>query len=203
MTATTTTTGTYSFHPLTPERWPDLEALFGPRGAVGGCWCMTMRIPRSQYERDKGEGNRRAFRAIVESGPPPGVLAYAGGDPVGWCAIGPRRNFSVLGRSRVLAPLDDLPVWSVTCFFIRKDHRRRGLSVALLREAVVFAARHGATIVEGYPVEPRKPEVPPVFAHTGLASAFRNAGFVEVDRRSETRPIMRLLIPPGEEPATP
>jgi GNAT superfamily N-acetyltransferase len=162
-----------------------------------------MRISRLQYERDKGEGNRRAFRAIVESGPPPGVLAYAGGDPVGWCAIGPRRDFSVLGRSRVLAPLDDLPVWSVTCFFIRKDHRRRGLSVALLREAVVFAARHGATIVEGYPVEPRKPEVPPVFAHTGLASAFRDAGFVEVARRSQTRPIMRLLIPPGEMPSTP
>jgi GNAT superfamily N-acetyltransferase len=203
MSATTTTTGTYGFHPLAPGRWPDLEALFGPRGAVGGCWCMTMRIPRSQYARDKGEGNRRAFRAIVESGPPPGVLAYAGGDPVGWCAVGPRRDFSVLGRSRVLAPVDDAPVWSVTCFFIRKDHRRRGLSILLLREAVAFAAHHGAAIVEGYPVEPRKPEVPPVFAHTGLAAAFRAAGFVEVARRSETRPIMRLTIQPDEKGATP
>ncbi len=187
-----TVTGTYTFHPLTPDRWPDLETLFGPRGAVGGCWCMTMRLTRSAYEREKGEGNRQAFRTIVETGPPPGVLAYEGARPVGWCAIGPREDFPVLGRSRVLAPVDDLPVWSVTCFFIVKYHRRKGLSVLLLREAVAFAANQGATIVEGYPVEPRKPEMPPVFAHTGLASAFRSAGFIEVARRSETRPIMRL-----------
>jgi GNAT superfamily N-acetyltransferase len=139
----------YSFHALTLDRWPDLESLFGPRGAVGGCWCMALRIPRSQYERQKGEGNRWAFRAIVEDGPPPGVLAYADGEPVGWCAIGPRESFSVLGRSRVLAPVDDAPVWSIACFFIRKDHRRRGLSVSLLREAVALAASHGATIIEG------------------------------------------------------
>ena len=185
---------TYTFHPLTPDRWPDLVALFGPRGAVGGCWCMTMRLTRLEYERNKGEGNRRAFHQIVDAGPPPGILAYAGGAPVGWCGVGPREDFSVLSRSRVLKRVDDRPVWSVICFFIKKEHRRRGLSVALLREAVKFAESQGATLVEGYPIEPRKPEVPPVFAHTGIAKAFLDAGFFEVARRSETRPIMRMLI---------
>lgn len=185
----------YSFHPLTPDRWADLEVLFGPRGAVGGCWCMTMRIPRSTYEREKGDGNRRSFREIVHASPAPGVLAYADDGPVGWCAVGPREDFTVLSRSRILAPVDDTPVWSVTCFFIAREHRRRGLSVQLLRRAVSLAASQGATTVEGYPVDPRKPEVPTVFAHTGFVSTFRAAGFTEVARRSETRPIMRLTIP--------
>jgi len=183
----------YMFHSLTPDRWPDLERLFGPRGAVGGCWCMTMRLTRSEYERQKGEGNREAFRGIVEAGPP-GVLAYAGDEPVGWCAVGPRTDYGLLARSRVLAPVDDAPVWSVTCFFIAKDCRRQGLSLQLLNAAVEFAASRGATVVEGYPVDPRQDNYPPAFAHTGLASTFLAAGFSEVARRSGTRPIMRLTI---------
>lgn len=188
----------YTFHPLTPDRWADLETLFGPRGAVGGCWCMTMRLPRSAYEQQKGDGNRAAFRAIVEAGPPPGILAYAGDQPVGWCAVGPRQDFSVLSRSRVLAPIDGEPVWSVICFFIAKEHRRQGLSTLMLAAAVDFAASRGATIIEGYPVDPATDNYPAAFAHTGLASAFLEAGFCEVARRSDTRPIMRI-VPAGRD----
>lgn len=184
----------YTFQPLTPERWDDLATLFGPRGAVGGCWCMTMRLTRSEFQEQKGEGNREAFRAIVEAGPPPGVLAYDDDVPAGWCAVGPRADYSSLSRSRVLAPVDDNPVWSITCFFIAKEYRHRGLSVQLLRAAVDFAAAQGATIIEGYPIEPNRPNYPPAFAHTGIASIFLAADFVEVARRSETRPIMRLTV---------
>jgi len=123
---------------------------------------------------------------------PPGIIAYAGGEPVGWCAAAPRDSYPVLDRSRVLKRIDDEPVWSVVCFFIAKHFRRRGLTVELLRAAVRHAARRGARIVEGYPVEPRKGAMPDAFAYTGLAAAFRRAGFTEAARRSETRPIMRI-----------
>jgi len=181
-------------YPLTPARWHDLESLFGERGACGGCWCMFWRLTRSEYERKKGAGNRRAFKRIVESGPPPGLLAYTGGKPAGWCAIGPREDYPTLERSRVLARIDDEPAWSVTCFFVAKPFRRQGITVRLLEAAADFARKHGARIVEGYPVEPKRGRMPDVFAYTGLPSAYRKAGFVEVLRRSETRPIMRYAV---------
>ncbi|MDX1660441.1 MAG: GNAT family N-acetyltransferase [Gemmatimonadota bacterium] len=182
-------------HPATPDRWPDLVELFGPRGACGGCWCMEYRRPRAEFDANKGEGNRRALKRRVSSGPsPPGLLAYDEGEPVGWCAVAPREEFRRLETSRILAPVDERPVWSIVCFFVRKDRRHQGISRRLVDGAVDLVARHGGEIVEAYPVEPRKPEMPPVFAFTGLASAFRDAGFEEVERRSETRPIMRRRI---------
>ena len=184
-------------HPLTPDRWPDLETLFGERGATGGCWCMYWRLKRSEFEAGKGEGNRQAFKQVVESGQPPGLLAYAERQPVGWCALGPRADYSTLGRSRVLKPVDDQPVWSVVCFFIAKPLRRKGVTEALLRAAVEYAGERGVKIVEGYPYEPKTDRMPDVFAYTGLASTFRKVGFVEVLRRSETRPIMRYIIDEG------
>ncbi len=182
------------FHLLTPERWQDLEALFGERGACGGCWCMWWRVKRSQFEKQKGEENRRAFKEIVDSGEIPGLLAYAEGQPIGWCSVAPREDFPVLDRSRTLKRVDDQPVWSVVCFFVAKPFRRKGVTAELLRAAVEYARERGAKIVEGYPIEPKKPDMPAPFAWTGLASTFRRAGFVEVLRRSETRPIMRYFI---------
>ena len=183
----------FVFHPLTSDRWRDFETLFGPKGC-GGCWCMWWRLTRSEFERQKGEDNRQAMKALVESGEVPGILAYAEGEPVGWCSVAPREAFGALQRSRILKPVDEQPVWSVVCFFIAKAHRRKGLTVELLKAAVDYAAAHGAKVVEGYPVEPKKADAPDAFMYTGIASAFRRAGFVEVARRSETRPIMRRVI---------
>jgi GNAT superfamily N-acetyltransferase len=179
-----------SFHPLTPERWPDLERLFGARGACAGCWCMWWRLGRAEWNRGQGEGNRKAFRKIVRAGAEPGVLAYADGEPIGWCAIAPREQYPRLGSSRILQPVDEQPVWSVTCFFIARGFRRQGLSTELLKAAVAFARARGAKIVEGYPHETKKTTAD-AFVYAGLFSAFRKAGFKEVARRSETRPIMR------------
>ena len=182
------------FLPLTAGRWRDFEKLFGERGACAGCWCMWWRLPRAQWTRQKGDGNKMAIRKIVKAGEIPGLLAYADGQPVGWCAIAPRQIYPRLATSRVLKPVDDQPVWSVTCFFVARPFRLRGVTVALLKAAVEFAWKKGAKIIEGYPTEPKK-EQPDVFVYTGLASAFRKAGFVEVARRSETRPIMRHISP--------
>lgn len=187
------TEGALKIHPLTPDRWDDFEKLFGKNGACAGCWCMWWRLPRSQWQEQKGQGNRRAFRQVVKSGKTPGVLAYVEGEPAGWCAVAPRKDYAGLARSRVLQPVDEQPVWSVTCFFVARGFRRSGMSVHLLEGAAEFARENGARILEGYPVEPRK-EQPDAFVYTGLASAFRKAGFVEVARRSHSRPIFRLEL---------
>lgn len=180
------------FRPVTPSRWSDLAELFGERGACGGCWCMVWRLTTREWTAGKGARNRRAMKRLVESGARPGVLAYRGREPIGWCAIAPRRDYSALARSRVLRPVDDEPVWSISCLFIRKADRRAGLSARLLRAAVDFAAKRGARIVEGYPIEPTMERTPDPFVWTGVPSAFRRAGFTEVARRSRSRPIMRV-----------
>ena len=202
MLSKTTLSPILEFHPVTVKRWKDLVSLFGERGACGGCWCMWWRLSRSQFNKQKGEGNRKALKKIVDSGEIPGILAYADGEPIGWCSVAPRERFSTLERSRILKRVvenpaeggDEKPVWSVVCFFVAKPFRRKGVTVKLLKAAVEYAKKRGAKIVEGYPIEPKKGKMPDVFANTGLASAFRQAGFVEVLRRSETRPIMRYFI---------
>ena len=194
MFSETTLLSILEFHLLTPERWKDLEVLFGERGACGGCWCMWWRLKRSQFEKQKGQENKKNFRKIVNSGEIPGLLAYANGQPIAWCSIAPREMYSVLERSRILKRIDDEPVWSVVCFFVAKPFRHKGVTLKLLKAAVKYAMECKAGIVEGYPVEPKKTSMPDAFAFTGLAATFHKAGFVEVLRRSETRPIMRCFI---------
>jgi GNAT superfamily N-acetyltransferase len=181
-----------TIHPATPDRWKDVEKLFGERGACGGCWCMVWRLPRKEWEAGKGAGNKRALKKIVMRGDAPGVIGYAGHEPVAWCAVAPREIYTALERSRVLKPVDDEPVWSISCLFVLKAYRRQGVSVRMLEAAAAFARKRGASIVEGYPVEPSSEKAPDPFIWTGTPSAFRKAGFEEVARRSRTRPIMRL-----------
>ncbi len=156
---------------------------------------MHWRLTRADYERRKGAKNRAAMRSLVVGGTkPPGVLAYLGEEPVGWCAVAPRQEYVRLERARVLRRVDTEPVWSIVCLFVAAPHRRRGVSVALLDGAARFAGAHGATVVEGYPVEPKRGDMPAVFAWTGTAAAFRAAGFREVARGSPGRPIMRKAL---------
>jgi len=183
-----------SFHPVIAQRWDDFETLFGPRGAVGGCWCMWFRLKRSEFDVQKGEGNKQAMRRIIDSGEIPGLLACNQEEPIGWCSVAPREAFPVLDRSPVLKRVDDQPVWSVVCFFIARPYRHQGVSLQLLQAALDYAQENGARIVEGYPVEPKKGSTPEVFAYTGLVSMFLQLGFVEVARRSETRPLMRYYF---------
>ena len=180
--------------PVTPDRWDDIEKLFGPRGACGGCWCMFWKLPHKEFEAGQGEGNRLAQKAIIASGRIPGLIAYVEGVPAGWIAVEPRGEYGGLARSRVLAPLDDKPVWSVTCFFVDKKFRRQGLTVALLEAAVKYVKSKGGKMVEGYPTETKDEKAPAAFIYTGTMSAILQAGFTEAGRRSEKRPIMRCFI---------
>ncbi len=181
--------------PLTPDLWNAFETLFGKSGACGGCWCMWWRQTRADFDEKKGDGNRRLMKELVLSGEIPGLLAFQGDTPVGWCSVARRDAFPRLSRSRILKPVDEQPVWSVVCFFVARGYRRKGATLQLLNAAVDYVRANGGTILEGYPVEPAKEKAPDVFLYTGLAGAFLKAGFHEVARRSPTRPVMRYIIP--------
>ncbi|MFH1312299.1 MAG: GNAT family N-acetyltransferase [Candidatus Eisenbacteria bacterium] len=182
------------FKQLTPKEWADFEDLFGKRGACGGCWCMWFRLTHKEFEARKGDANRKAMQALVRSGIVPGILAYYEGHAVGWCSVAPREEYTRLKTSRILRPVDDRAVWSIVCLFVAKRYRRTGVSTQLLRAAIEHVRKQGGKIVEGYPVEPKKGKTPDAFAFHGLASAYLDAGFKEVARRSEHRPIMRFVI---------
>jgi GNAT superfamily N-acetyltransferase len=182
------------FKPLTKDNWNDLETLFGEQGASGGCWCMWWRLKRSEYEKNKGEKNKESMRKIVNSGEVPGLLAYLKDKPIAWCSVAPREKFSSLERSRVLKRIDDKPVWSIVCFFVEKQYRKKGITVKLLTACIEYVRMKEGKILEGYPIEPKEEKYPSAFAWTGFTSAFKAAGFLECLRRSEARPIMRYYI---------
>lgn len=179
---------------VTKKQWPDFERLFGEKGGCAGCWCMYWRLGHSVFESQKGEANKKAMKAVVDSGKVAGIIAYDGKVPVGWCSIGKRESFPRLANSRILKPVDDKAVWSIVCLFVERSYRRHGWSVKLLKAAIDYAAKNRAAIVEGYPTEVREGKAADAFVWTGLASAFKEAGFKEVARRSEMRPIMRYFL---------
>ncbi len=183
-----------TFAPLTADHWPDLVQLFGPNGACGGCWCQWFKRSADEFKRQKGDGNRRALKREVDAGNEPGLIAYRDGAPVGWCAIELRERYPVLARSRTLKPVDAQSVWSLTCLFIKAGHRRQGISLALIEAAKDFVARRGGTLIESYPKEPAAGFSGANTMWTGVASTFRQAGFREVARRTQTRPIFRFAV---------
>ena len=173
--------------PLTPDLWPALEDLFGESGAVGGCWCMYWRIGRAIRKRPRG-GNKAAFHEVVKRGPPPGLLAFDGDLAVGWCQLTPRDAVPWLDRTWRLKRVDDVPVWSISCFYVRIGYRRRGVSSALIAAALRAARCAKAPALEAYPLDA---DETPSASGTGYASTFARAGFKTVACRTRPRPIMR------------
>lgn len=182
---------------LTPDLWPALEALFGPTGACGGCWCMWWRVPRggALWDAAKGAPNKATFRRLVRAGEARGVLAMDGDRAIGWCAFGPRKTFPRTDRVKALRR-DTVGVWSINCFFIARDARGQGVARALLDGAIAACRRHGATIVEGYPVTTTRDgrRVAPTFAWTGPRTIFDDAGFTVVQAVVPERPLVQLRL---------
>ncbi len=182
----------FEIHPLTADRWEDLETLFGPSGAYSGCWCMFWRITRSQFAeqcRNGGAENKAAIHEVVASGEVPGLLAYTDGKPVGWCAVAPREVYAALERSTTRKRIDDQPVWSITCFYVAPGWRKRGVSTALVNAAIEHVRGQGGTMLEAYPTLNEPGMKPPSnsAAYMGLSEVFRAAGFVEVARPGNSR----------------
>jgi GNAT superfamily N-acetyltransferase len=189
---------TLAYRPVLPEEWGNMAKLFEEMGTNKGCWCMWWRLKRKEFDRNYGERNRTAMKAIVESGRVPGILAFLDDEPIGWCSIAPRKHFPVLDRSPVLKRVDDQPVWSINCFVIGNSFQGQGLMSKLIDAALSYARENGATIVEAYPLIPEASKNPDLQAYTGVISVFENMGFVEVARRSKIRPIMRYTFDGSE-----
>ena len=197
--------------PLTPSRWPDLEALFAAKGCsvARGCWCMYYREsgkPAQPPGLTQAQARKARLQALATAGPPPGLIAYRGKVPVGWVTLGPRADFAKLRRSPVMKPVDALPVWSVVCFVVPPEHRHQGVAHALLQAAVAYARQRGARLLEAYPVDKAERGADDWLWH-GAKSMYDKAGFAEVARRRPERPVVRLALaaapsgaPAGPEP---
>jgi GNAT superfamily N-acetyltransferase len=179
--------------PLTPATWDGFERLFSTSGTCTGCWCTWWRLSSTDFRKFSREEKKDILRTIVQSGKTPGLIAFDGAEPVGWVAVAPRTEFPRLERSKKLARVDDMPVWSINCFFIEKNHRNSGLSRLLIEAAVDHAACNGATIVEAYPIDTRE-KVSSSRLYHGVAATFRALGFVEVARRDAEQPVMRKVL---------
>jgi GNAT superfamily N-acetyltransferase len=176
-----------TIRPLTLDLWPALEDLFGENGACNGCWCMYWRIGAAYRTRSRAQ-NKEAFRDVVEGGPPPGLLAFDGAMAVGWCQLTPRDTLPWLDRVWRLKRVDEVPVWSLSCFYVRKGYRKRGVTSALIAAALAAAKRAKAPALEAYPLDA---DLTPSASGTGYASTFARAGFKTVARHVPPRPIMR------------
>jgi len=184
--------------PLTPGRWADLESIFTARGCsvARGSWCMFYRrsgeapVPKGLT---RAEANRRSLKALADTDPPAGLIGYLGQTPVGWVSLGPREDFAKLERSPVMKPVDAERVWSIVCFVVPKAHRGQGVAKALLDGAIAFAKKKGVRVLEAYPVESAGPSRDDALWF-GTKSMYDAAGFEEVARRKERRPVMRLVL---------
>lgn len=180
--------------PATADTWADIETLMGQSGSVKGCWCMFFRQTPQERHRDWGDGNKDALRTLVEDGRQPGLVAYRDGIPAGWVSISPRGEFSRLGRSPVSKPIDDQPVWSLVCLYVKPGHRKLGIARAMVRAALEDAKSRGARLVEAYPVDDAGGRIPQESAYHGWVSLLASEGFTEVARFSPTRPVMRRPV---------
>jgi GNAT superfamily N-acetyltransferase len=192
--------------PLTRDRLPDLATLFGQGGDPKWCWCAFFRVRQVDFATATAESNRAVLEEALEvtaaEGRAPGLIAYRDGEPVGWVSLGPRDDYARLQHSRVLAPIDERPVWSIVCFVVARSARRQGIAHALLDAAIDYAREHGATLLEGYPVETDTGRVPAANAYKGTLAMFERAGFTvaarrQANRASSPRPLVRRELPPG------
>lgn len=185
-----TAAGDMVCRPLTTDRFGDMETVFGDRGVARRCFCMHWRRPDGGFGDDRD--NKDRFAELTETGPPPGLLGYIAHEPVGWVQVGPRSDFPTLARSPLLKPVDDIEPWSINCFVVRAGERRRGIGKGLLVAAIAFALDGGAEVIEAYPVDGARSSVVDYF--TGTLGMFDEHGFVELLRRNDTRPIVRLTV---------
>ena len=183
---------------LSPQMWPQLERLFGAKGACAGCWCMFWRLEKGEtFDGLKGVAAKARFRKLVASGAAHGVLAFNGDEPVGWCSFERRVELAKLDRAPSLACDDAAQVWSLPCFFVASGWRGKGVASVLLRAALIALRARGARIVESYPVKPRGVGlIPAAFAHTGVPALFEPAGFKLVEARAVGKQRYRKLLRP-------
>lgn len=163
-------------YPVTPDRFEDFADVINRNRRQTHCWCASHRLTEVEV-RELGGGDReQAMRQLTTREHPPGVVTYLDGIPVGWCNIGPRAENTKLVRSRVMKPIDAVPVWSIICIVVRSGYRKRGVTGHLIAGAVDYAVANGAPAVESYPVDPEG-RMDLTMAFVGTRSMFAHAGF--------------------------
>jgi len=185
------------FEELRPDLWPAIERLFGPNGACGGCWCMWWRAEsRKNWNEFKGAHTKETFKNLIQKGKAHGMLAFAEDEPVGWCSFGPRQDFPGLKEIRAYKRSDTSDVWSITCFFIHRKWRGKGLARGLLRAAIEAMQRHGVKIVEGYPMTTTKDgrRLGANLVWTGPIKIFEELDFKTVQSTNPLKPLVRLEL---------
>jgi GNAT superfamily N-acetyltransferase len=176
---------------LAPETWPSLEKLFGANKTVGGCWCCWYMRSNADVQAGWGEGNKDFLHAKVDEKAPLGLLAVEDDEPLGWVAVAPRQTYPRLDASKISESDAGPDTWSVTCFFVHRNARRRGLANTLLDAAVDYARSRGATAVEAYPVDTEGEKRGSGDLYHGTLTMFLAAGFDLLDRRGTRRALVR------------
>jgi GNAT superfamily N-acetyltransferase len=190
---------TTRIEPLTPELWPAFEDLFGRQGACFGCWCTYFRLPPAARRASTPERNRAVILARFAAGPPPGLLAFDDTCAVGWMQIGPRADVPEWNNAgRVSAPPDpaeaaDPAVWAISCFFVRRAARGRGITHALVAAGIAFARQNGARSLDACPIRLSK-DARGTGMFVGSARVFDRAGFATLIERKPGRPLMRRAL---------
>lgn len=180
-------------HPVTPDRFDDFVDVVNKNRRANHCWCLSHRLTAGEIA-ELGDGSReRAMRRLCERENPPGVVTYLDGEPVGWCNIGPRSEITRLARSRLIRPIDDVPVWSIICVIVRPGHRRQGVTQHLIEGAVEYAGSRAAPAVEAYPVDPPG-RMDLTMAFVGTRTMFERAGFRVVGTTDASASGMPRLI---------
>ena len=192
-----------TFHPLTPDRWDDLVALFETDSMTRNCWCMFTRLTGAELREFKAPQRRQMFEQLVKQGKKtgvaPGILAYQDGKPVGWLAVAPRAMTpgwnSGKKSSAVEAEADaaDPACWGASCFFVRSGHRKQGLTADMLDAGIELAKKGGASRLEACPMNDEDKRSP-VGMCVGPKRIFERAGFTKVLERKAGRPLMRLKL---------
>lgn len=175
-TAEASTPSAWETYPLTPDRFDDFADVLNTNRRDTHCWCLSHRLRAPEIEELGGGRRELAMRRLTERENPPGVVTYRDGIPVGWCSIGPRAEIPLLRASKLMRPVDDVPVWSIICVVVRPGHRRQGVTGRMLEGAVAYAASRGAPAVEAYPVDPEG-RMDLTMAFVGTRSMFEAAGF--------------------------
>lgn len=187
-----------SLTPVKPADWPDVETLFGPNGAAGGCWCQWWRVEKGgkSWDACKGAPNRLALKAQIEAGAVHAILACRGRQPVGWCCVGPREDFPRLRRSRMARTHEATGAWAVTCLFVNRAERGKGVGNRLVEAATALAFKRGASEVQAYPTPVKEgARSVDVFAWTGVPAMFpRKKGWRRIDDGKD-RPVLALKAP--------
>jgi GNAT superfamily N-acetyltransferase len=167
--------------PVDRNNWLDFESLFQSKGGPHYCWCMPWRMTKEELKQNNSACRKDFIKQRVWSDTPIGILGYFENEAIAWCSVAPRETHQRLGGDETLQK-----VWSITCFFIKREYRKKGLVKFLIKSAENYARENGAKYLEAYPVE----ESSPSYRYMGFTKTFEEMGFAFTKMAGTRRHVM-------------